>query len=139
MGRYFSGKEIDAMHDMEDLLDTVFEQGENTFNDMAFCVKFQDTAIEVLKIAVSSVFLANHYESSNTLTTLLSFSILVFMKLLRSYSMAKKSKHSVRAFSAYMTEFTSFNALDPDEYSRPEIEMVNENADDLDIPIKMDD
>ena len=58
MGRYFSGKEIDAMHDMEDLLDTVFEQGENTFNDMAFCVKFQDTAIEVLKIAVSSVFLA---------------------------------------------------------------------------------
>ena len=58
MGRYFSGKEIDAMHDMEDLLDTVFEQGESTFNDMAFCVKFQDTAIEVLKIAVSSVFLA---------------------------------------------------------------------------------
>ena len=52
--------------------------------------------------------------------------------------MAKKSKHSVRAFSAYMTEFTSFNALDPDEYGGPEIEMVEGSADDLDIPIKMD-
>jgi hypothetical protein len=52
--------------------------------------------------------------------------------------MAKKSKHSLRAFSAYMTEFTSFNALDPDEYG-PEIEMVEgSSADDLDIPIKMD-
>jgi len=60
------------------------------------------------------------------------------MKLLRSYQMAKKSKHSVRAFSAYMTEFTSFNALDPDEYGGPEIEMVEGSADDLDIPIKMD-
>ncbi len=107
------------------------------WNDLYWRAASVGMVLTTSNVAVSSVYLANNYESSNTLTTLLSFSILVFMKLLRSYSMAKKSKHSVRAFSAYMTEFTSFNALDPDEYG-PEIEMES-SAEDLDIPIKMDD
>ncbi len=108
------------------------------WNDLYWKAASTGMVLTTSNVAVSSVFLANHYESSNTITTLLSFSILVFMKLLRSFQMAKKSKHSLRAFSAYMTEFTSFNALDPDEYNtRPEIEMVG-GVDDLDIPIKMD-
>ena len=106
------------------------------WNDLYWRAASVGMVLTTSNVAVSSVFLANHYESSNTITSLLSFSILVFMKLIRSYSMAKKSKHSLRAFSAYMTEFTSFNALDPDEYG-PEIEMES-SAEDLDIPIKMD-
>jgi hypothetical protein len=100
------------------------------WNDLYWRAASVGMVLTTSNVAVSSVFLANHYESSNTITTL------VFMKLIRSYSMAKKSKHSLRAFSAYMTEFTSFNALDPDEYG-PEIEMES-SADNLDIPIKMD-
>ena len=107
------------------------------WNDLYWRAASVGMVLTTSNVAVSSVFLANHYESSNTLTSLLSFSILVFMKLIRSYQMAKKSKHSVRAFSAYMTEFTSFNALDPDEYGGPEIE-IESSAEDLDIPIKMD-
>lgn len=138
----FCIKHLDINPDLPDThLATIAPESLKTklisWNDLYWRAASVGMVLTTSNVAVSSVYLGNHYESSNTLTTLLSFSILVFMKLLRSYSMAKKSKHSVRAFSAYMTEFTSFNALDPDEYG-PEIEMVEGSADDLDIPIKMD-
>lgn len=139
----FCIKHLDINPDLPDThLATIAPESLKTkliaWNDLYWRAASVGMVLTTSNVAVSSVFLANHYESSNTITTLLSFSILVFMKLIRSYSMAKKSKHSLRAFSAYMTEFTSFNALDPDEYG-PEIEMVEGSADDLDIPIKMDD
>ena len=139
----FCIKHLDINPDLPDThLATIAPESLKTkliaWNDLYWRAASVGMVLTTSNVAVSSVYLGNHYESSNTLTTLLSFSILVFMKLLRSYSMAKKSKHSVRAFSAYMTEFTSFNALDPDEYG-PEIEMEGGSADDLDIPIKMDD
>ncbi len=138
----FCIKHLDINPDLPDThLATIAPESLKTkliaWNDLYWRAASVGMVLTTSNVAVSSVYLGNHYESSNTLTTLLSFSILVFMKLIRSYSMAKKSKHSVRAFSAYMTEFTSFNALDPDEYG-PEIEMVEGSADDLDIPIKMD-
>mgnify|MGYP001347932359 CR=1 FL=1 len=138
----FCIKHLDINPDLPDThLATIAPESLKTklvaWNDLYWRAASVGMILTTSNVAVSSVFLANHYESSNTITSLLSFSILVFMKLLRSYSMAKKSKHSLRAFSAYMTEFTSFNALDPDEYG-PEIEMVEGSADDLDIPIKMD-
>lgn len=139
----FCIKHLDINPDLPDThLATIAPESLKTkliaWNDLYWRAASVGMVLTTSNVAVSSVFLANHYESSNTITTLLSFSILVFMKLIRSYSMAKKSKHSLRAFSAYMTEFTSFNALDPDEYG-PEIEMVEgSSADDLDIPIKMD-
>ena len=139
----FCIKHLDINPDLPDThLATIAPESLKTkliaWNDLYWRAASVGMVLTTSNVAVSSVYLGNHYESSNTITTLLSFSILVFMKLLRSYSMAKKSKHSLRAFSAYMTEFTSFNALDPDEYG-PEIEMVEGSADDLDIPIKMDD
>ncbi len=139
----FCIKHLDINPDLPDThLATIAPESLKTkliaWNDLYWRAASVGMVLTTSNVAVSSVYLGNHYESSNTLTTLLSFSILVFMKLLRSYSMAKKSKHSVRAFSAYMTEFTSFNALDPDEYG-PNIEIVNEGTDDLDIPIKMED
>ena len=138
----FCIKHLDINPDLPDThLATIAPESLKTklvaWNDLYWRAASVGMVLTTSNVAVSSVYLGNNYESSNTITTLLSFSILVFMKLLRSYSMAKKSKHSVRAFSAYMTEFTSFNALDPDEYG-PEIEMVEGSADDLDIPIKMD-
>ncbi len=143
MRENFCIKHLDINPDLPDThLATIAPESLKTkliaWNDLYWKAASTGMVLTTSNVAVSSVFLANHYESSNTITTLLSFSILVFMKLLRSYSMAKKSKHSLRAFSAYMTEFTSFNALDPDEYNtRPEIvEVGNVN---LEIPVKSDD
>ena len=67
-------------------------------------------------VILSTFFLSYHYRNTATITTLLSFSLLVFMKLSRSYSMSKKSRAETRAYSAYMTEFSSFNTLDHDVY-----------------------
>ncbi len=143
MRENFCIKHLDINPDLPDThLATIAPESLKTkliaWNDLYWKAASTGMVLTTSNVAVSSVFLANHYESSNTITTLLSFSILVFMKLLRSYSMAKKSKHSLRAFSAYMTEFTSFNALDPDEYNNgPEIvEVGNVN---LEIPVKSDD
>ena len=72
--------------------------------------------LTIVNVVLSSVFLSYHYRNTSTLTTLLSFSLLVFMKLYRSYSMSVKSRQETRAYSAYMTEFSSFNTLDPDVY-----------------------
>jgi hypothetical protein len=137
----FCIKHLDINPDLPDThLATIAPESLKTklvaWNDLYWRAASTGMVLTTSNVAVSSVFLANHYESSNTITTLLSFSILVFMKLLRSYSMAKKSKHSVRAFSAYMTEFTSFNALDPDEYGPEIVEVGNV---DLEIPVKSND
>ena len=143
MRENFCIKHLDINPDLPDThLATIAPESLKTkliaWNDLYWRAASVGMVLTTSNVALSSVYLANNYESSNTLTTLLSFSILVFMKLQRSFNMARKSKSSTRAFSAYMTEFTSFNALDPDEYG-PNIEIVNEGADDLDIPIKMDD
>ena len=65
-------------------------------------------------ISLSSIYLARHYRDTSTVTTILSFSLLVMMKLWRSFSMARHDRSVLRARSAYMTEYTSFNVLDPD-------------------------
>ena len=73
-------------------------------------------AMVAANIAVSGVYLARHYRGVSTVTTTVSFSLLVLMKLYRSFMMAREDHGSVRAHSAYMTEFTSFNVLDKDHY-----------------------
>ena len=77
----------------------------------------------VSNIALSSVYLARHARGAGTVTTTLSFSLLVLMKLYRSFSMAREDRVNVRARSAYMTEYTSFNILDKDHF--PQFNNIN--------------
>lgn len=73
-------------------------------------------ALVVSNIVVSSIYLSQNYQGVSTVTTTASFSLLVLMKLCRSFQMAREDRHTVRARSAYMTEYTSFNILDVDQY-----------------------
>ena len=75
-------------------------------------------ALVVANIVVSVLYLAANYRGLGTATSMVSFSILVLMKLWRSFSMARQDRTTVRARSAYMTEYTSFNVLDEDHYPR---------------------
>ena len=84
------------------------------WNDLYWKCAASSSALVSTNIALSSIYLAQHYRDLSTVTTVLSFSILVLMKLWRSLSMARKDAHAVRARSAYMTEYTSFNVLDSD-------------------------
>ncbi len=84
------------------------------WNDLYWKAALASTSLVSTNIAMSVIYLSQHYRDTSTVTTILSFSILVLMKLWRSFSMARKDHAHVRARSAYMTEYTSFNILDPD-------------------------
>jgi hypothetical protein len=89
----------------------------NRWNQKYYWAALCGMVLTIANVAVSTVFLMYfHYRNTSTLTTLLSFSLLVCMKLFRSYSMAIASRRESRAYSAYLTEYTSFNTLDHDVY-----------------------
>ena len=56
------------------------------------------------------------YLDISTMTSYLSFALLLIMKLKTSYGVGKQSYDSALALSAYMTDPLSFNILDADEY-----------------------
>jgi len=56
--------------------------------------------------------LNNNSYGSATLNTYISFLMLILVKLYNSLSVSYRSKRDIRAFSAYMVEFSSFNKLD---------------------------
>jgi len=84
------------------------------WNELYWKAAATSTSLVTANIALSCVYLGQNYQGTSTLTSVLSFSILVLMKLWRSFNMARKDHHAVRARSAYMTEYTSFNVLDKD-------------------------
>jgi hypothetical protein len=84
------------------------------WNNIYWKAALTSTTLVTSNIALSAVYLSQHFRGSSTITTVLSFSILVLMKLYRSFTMARRDRTDVRARSAYLTEFTSFNVLDPD-------------------------
>ena len=58
--------------------------------------------------------LVNNYHSMATISTFISFSLLVQIKLYNSFVIAKESIKNDKIMSAYMSEFVSFNVLDQD-------------------------
>lgn len=87
-----------------------------TWNNRYWKTALSSVVLVVANISLSCVYLARHARGIGTVTTTLSFSLLVLMKLWRSFSMAREDRANVRARSAYMTEYTSFNILDRDHY-----------------------
>jgi len=85
------------------------------WNDWYWKGALLSMGMAAINISVSTVYLAHHFRGISTITSAVSFSILVLMKLFGSFTMAKHDKKSVRARSAYLTEHTSFNVLDPDK------------------------
>lgn len=88
------------------------------WNNRYWKTALASVVLVVTNISLSSVYLAQHARGAGTVTTTLSFSLLVLMKLYRSFSMAREDRVHVRARSAYMTEYTSFNILDKDHFPR---------------------
>ncbi len=82
------------------------------WNNRYWKMALLSVVLEVSNITMSSLYLARNSRGFVTVTTTLSFSILVLMKLWRSFQMARADRTAVRARSAYMTEHTSFNVLD---------------------------
>ena len=58
--------------------------------------------------------LITEYHSMSTISCFISFVLLVNMKLYNSLSVAYQSVKNDKMMSAFMSEFISYNVLDPD-------------------------
>jgi len=67
-----------------------------------------------INLALMINILINDYHSNSTISTFISFTLLVQIKLYNSYIIAKGSMKNDMMLSAYMNEFVSFNILDSD-------------------------
>jgi len=66
-----------------------------------------------INIVSSSLYLSSR-TVDGTITTLVSFSLLVLMKLTRAFQLSRQDAKEARARSAYLIENTSYNVLDVD-------------------------
>ena len=74
-----------------------------------------------INILLSIKVVKDGYHSSSTMSCFVSFVLLVLMKLYNSLEVAHQSVKNDKMMSAYMSEFVSFNVLDPD-YIKDKVE-----------------
>ena len=91
-----------------------FDKALTKFNDRYYYSSLSASGIYAINLLMSSIVLFNNSAGSTTLTSYLGFVILILMKLYNSVYISMDSKKNDRAFSAYMTEFQSFNVIDVD-------------------------
>lgn len=68
----------------------------------------------ITNFIISSVSIGYDYVGTNTLTSIISFFILVVTKVSGAYNVGKTSVHDERAFSAYMKTPVTYNVIDYD-------------------------
>ena len=67
-----------------------------------------------INLLISSIYIFSRSLGLNTLTTYLSFVLLILVKLNNAYLISNDTKKNYRLHSAYMSEFQSFNVIDKD-------------------------
>lgn len=72
---------------------------------------------------LSTVIIGYDYAGINTLTSLLSFFILVVTKISNAYTIGKKSVVEEHALSAYLKTAKTYNTIDID-YNKDDIEVI---------------
>lgn len=83
-----------------------------SLNNQYLCALYAAATILVANFGVSGTTIALNYAGSNTLTSLLSFVLLVSMKLYAAHSVGMRSVEEERAFSGYLTIARTYNTID---------------------------
>ena len=83
-------------------------------NDKYYYSSQITAALYILNLIVSTVSIYEHSAGASTVTSYISFVLLVLFKLNNAIAISKDSKNNNMALSAYMTELQSFNVLDED-------------------------
>ena len=86
----------------------------DAINNRYYILALNAAGVYIINLILSSIVLFNNSAGASTLTSYLGFVILIVMKLYNSVYISVDSKKNARAFSAYMTEFQSFNVIDVD-------------------------
>ena len=85
---------------------------------------------------ISGVTVYQSYAGTNSITTFLSFFMLVFMKLYSSWTVGALSIKNERANSAYMKEPKTYNTIDEDYRIRDSPEEKTVDIEDIEIEMK---
>ena len=72
------------------------------------------SCVYFINIGLMIKLLITEYHSMSTISCFISFVLLVNMKLYNSLSVAYQSVKNDKMMSAFMSEFISYNVLDPD-------------------------
>ncbi len=80
-----------------------------------YCIILSITSISYfINMLLSLKLLNDNYHSNSTVSSYISFTLLVLMKLYNSITVSYQSVKNDKMQSAYMSEFVSFNVLDAD-------------------------
>ena len=86
----------------------------HNINDKYYYSAHITALLYIMNLILSTVSIYEHSAGASTITSYISFVLLVLFKLNNAIAISKDSKNNNMALSAYMTELQSFNVLDED-------------------------
>lgn len=84
----------------------------NRLNNLYFKFTLASMISVFVNVILSCVYIIPNNYGTNTYTSLISFGLLVLMKLFSSYNISRQSIHEEHAYSAFMKTPITFNAID---------------------------
>lgn len=84
------------------------------YNNNYFVYSIALTFIYSINLVLSSIVVYEHYAGLPSITSYLSFTGLIVLKLYYALSISYSSKTEQKALSSFMTEFSSYNVIDSD-------------------------
>ena len=98
-----------VIKDRPDLLKSL-----DKYNNNYFIYSIALTCIYSINLVLSSIVVYDHYAGLPSITSYLSFTGLIVLKLYYALSISYSSKTEQKALSSFMTEFSSYNVIDSD-------------------------
>ena len=95
------------------------------YNNYYYYTSIGTISIFVINNLASISLLSDNNYGTTTITTYVSFLLLILVKLYNSMFVSYISRKKHRALSAYMVEFSSFNSIDDTTINHTDDEMIN--------------
>ena len=126
----------DEIEEYPDFKQAMIKLNTNYANSTKLC-----GVVQVANIGLSLADISSHWAGGATLTPLLSYILLIFMKLFQAYSVSGVAVEDERAFSAYLTGPKTYNTIDKDHKHAPRDEVEAEEKEPItlkEIEIKIE-
>jgi hypothetical protein len=127
----------DEIEDYPEFKQAMIKLNTSYANSTKFC-----GAVQVVNIGLSLADISSHWAGGATLTPLLSYILLIFMKLFQAHSVSSIAVKDERAFSAYLMGPKTYNTIDEDHKKVEDVtnEVIDEpvKVEELEVKIESD-
>lgn len=127
----------DEIEDYPEFKQAMIKLNTSYANSTKFC-----GAVQVVNIGLSLADISSHWAGGATLTPLLSYILLIFMKLFQAHSVSSIAVKDERAFSAYLMGPKTYNTIDEDHKKVEDVtnEVVDSETkvEEIDVKIETD-